>query len=201
MEFTTLALMAAFFAYLIKSRYQRHRIALLARELGQYRIEALMEQLTEGYQRALAETEDGRRLQIWQLLEPTESSLAQQFARFAQSFGQLDADEVRVSTLPIGLPYADRFVPGATFDLRLAFAIHAQGFSTVVANAAGRTPQRRAFVLMAEMLLMQHTCHWYCRSKTIASARLLARHHTAYEQVVASVDPTTRAAYRKLVGG
>lgn len=36
---------------------------------------------------------------------------------------------------------------------------------------------------------MQHTCHWYCRSKTVASARMLARHKTAYVQLLASVDP------------
>ena len=39
---------------------------------------------------------------------------------------------------------------------------------------------------------MQHTCHWFCNSKTVASARLLARHQTTYEQVLASVTPETR---------
>ena len=41
-------------------------------------------------------------------------------------------------------------------------------------------PKDRAFAILAEMLLMQHTCHWYCRSKAVASARMLARHQTSY---------------------
>jgi hypothetical protein len=47
---------------------------------------------------------------------------------------------------------------------------------------------------------MQHTCHWFCKSKTVASARMLARHKTSYEQLVAAVGPDTRAAYCELVG-
>jgi hypothetical protein len=47
---------------------------------------------------------------------------------------------------------------------------------------------------------MQHTCHWYCRSKRIASARLLRRHKPTHEQVLASVAPQTRRAYGALTG-
>ena len=57
----------------------------------------------------------------------------------------------------------------------------------------------RAFTMTAELMLMQHTCHWFCRSRTIASMRLLARHKTAYEQVLQSVSPATLKAYEKLV--
>lgn len=53
---------------------------------------------------------------------------------------------------------------------------------------------------MAELLLMQHSCHWFCRSKLVASARLLARHKTPYPKVLASVAPQSRQAYCKLVG-
>lgn len=49
--------------------------------------------------------------------------------------------------------------------------------------------KRRAFTMTAELMLMQHTCHWFCRSRTVASMRLLARHKTAYEQVLQSVAP------------
>jgi hypothetical protein len=80
-------------------------------------------------------------------------------------------------------------------------AIHAQGLGGVVANTHGRSRKDQAWTLSAELLLMQHTCHWYCKSKTVASARLLARHHTSYEQVLAAVSPDTRAAYGRLVGG
>jgi hypothetical protein len=57
-----------------------------------------------------------------------------------------------------------------------------------------------AFTISAELFLMQHTCHWFCKSKTVASARVLARHKTTYEQLVAAVAPDTRAAYCALVG-
>jgi hypothetical protein len=57
-----------------------------------------------------------------------------------------------------------------------------------------------AFTMSAELFLMQHTCHWFCKSKTVASARMLARHKTSYEQLVASVAPDTRTAYCALVG-
>ena len=53
--------------------------------------------------------------------------------------------------------------------------------------------------MSAELFLMQHTCHWFCKSKTVASARLMARHKTTYEQVLASVAPATRDAYQKLL--
>ena len=64
----------------------------------------------------------------------------------------------------------------------------------------GRSPRDKAFTMSAELFLMQHTCHWFCKSKTVASARLMARHKTTYEQVLASVAPATRDAYRALTG-
>ena len=54
--------------------------------------------------------------------------------------------------------------------------------------------------MMAELFLMQHSCHWFCKSKAVASARLVLRHQTAYEQVVKSVAPDTRQAYLTLIG-
>jgi hypothetical protein len=56
-----------------------------------------------------------------------------------------------------------------------------------------------AFTMSAELFLMQHTCHWFCKSKTVASARMLALHKTTYAQLVASVAPGTRDAYRALI--
>lgn len=60
-------------------------------------------------------------------------------------------------------------------------------------------PAPRAFAILAEVLLMQHTCHWYCRSTSVASARMLARQRTSYEQLVQAVLPQTRQAYLRLV--
>jgi hypothetical protein len=53
--------------------------------------------------------------------------------------------------------------------------------------------------MMGEMFLMQHSCHWFCRSKTIASARMLAQHQTRYEQALDAVSPETRQAYLAVV--
>jgi len=68
-----------------------------------------------------------------------------------------------------------------------------------VANEANRNHRDKAFMLTAELYLMQHTCHWFCRSKNVASARLLAQHKTSYQQVLESVSGNTRRAYQKLV--
>ena len=71
-----------------------------------------------------------------------------------------------------------------------------------LADSATEEERRaRAFMMTAELFLMQHTCHWYCKSKPVASARLLARHQTAYAQVIDAVDPATRRAYLALVKG
>ena len=66
-------------------------------------------------------------------------------------------------------------------------------------NSRKQSPKNKAFTLSAELFLMQHTCHWFCRSKTVASARMLARHKTSYAQLLASVSPETRQAYGALV--
>ena len=47
----------------------------------------------------------------------------------------------------------------------------------------------------AQLLLMQHTCHWFCRSKSTASVRMQVRHQTSYAQLLAAVSPQTRQAY------
>jgi hypothetical protein len=188
-------------AYVIASREQRQRIALLGGYLQNYRIEKLMETLTEGYLRALGEESQERREQILDLMQSNEASLSSQFSRFAAEIATLDAATVRVSRLPWSIPFASSLFPGAMFDLRKALDIHARGIANVVRNADERAPKDRAYVLSAEMLLMQHTCHWFCKSKTVASARLMARHKTTHEQVVAAVSPETRREYLRLIGG
>jgi len=79
-------------------------------------------------------------------------------------------------------------------------AIHASGIARAAGNQDGLAPRERAFVMTAELLLMQHSCHWFCKSKTVASARMLARHQTPHAQLVASVSPETRRAYLALTG-
>ncbi|NMM78676.1 hypothetical protein [Acidovorax sp. SRB_24] len=200
MDVLILAALIAFSAHLLKSRYQARRIALLGSHLAQFQIEKLMENLTQGYLRALGESDAGRREQVWNLLAGTEVALCEQFKRFAADFARVDAEETRVSKLPIALPYADRLLPAATFDLRQALQIHAQGIEAAARNEAGRSLRDKAFTMSAELFLMQHSCHWFCKSKTVASARMLARHQTSHDQLLAAVSPATRKAYGALVG-
>jgi hypothetical protein len=200
MDTFMLAMLVALGAFMLKSKYQRKRIALLGSHLGKYQIEKLMESLTEGYMRALGESDPARREQIWNLLASTEDSLCDQLNRLAADFAKVDEADARVSTLPLAIPYADKLFPAATFDLRKALAIHAQGVNQAVKNGAGRSPKAKAFTVSAELFLLQHSCHWFCKSRTVASARMLARQKTSYEQLVASVEPDTRKAYCSLTG-
>jgi len=185
----------------VKVQDQRQRIALLGRYLGQFQIEKLMENLTQGYLRALDEADPERRAQIWSMLGTAETELSTQFQRFVADFSKVWGDKARVSTLPIAIPYATKLFPKASFDLRQALAIHAQGIAAAAENSHNLSLRDKAYTMSAELFLMQHTCHWFCRSKTVASARMLARHKTPYAQLLASVSPETRQAYGALVGG
>lgn len=187
-------------AYVFRNLEQRRRITLLGHYLRPYQLEKLMEGLTSGYLRALGEDDPERSGPIWRLLESTEETLAGQLNRLGKDIGAMDGAQALVSTLPLALPWAGRLVPGAAFDLRQAIALHAQGFSDVVRNSQGLGRRKQAFTLSAELFLFQHTCHWYCRSRAVASVRMRARHQTSYEQVLAAVSPATRKAYAALVG-
>ena len=178
---------------------RRKRTALLASHLQPFQIERLMQQLTEAYMRALGETDLERQTQVLQLQQEAEQQLARQFQELARSFGQLAAPQAR--TLKLALPGIDKLLPQSTFDTRRVLQVHADGIGRAVRNEAGRSPRDKAFTLMAEMFLMQHSCHWFCRSKTIASARMLAQHKTHYEQALDAVSPDTRDAYLAVVNG
>jgi hypothetical protein len=199
MEIFTLLLLTAAGFYILKSQDQKRRIGLLGRYLGKYQIEKMMETLTEGYQRALSEPDASRQDQILALQNATELALSEQFNRFVAEFSRVDALDARVSKIGFAIPYADKLFPGTTFDLRKAFSIHAQGMTRAMDNPAGFSPKSRAFHISAELFLMQHMCHWFCRSKTVASSRLLARHKTSYAQLTNAVVPETRQAYNALI--
>ena len=179
---------------------QGRRIALLGRHLGRYQIEKHMETLTQGYLRALGESDPQRREQVLQLLQATEQTLTSQFSRFAQEFARADAAQTRTSKLAFSIPFADRLFAAATFDAREALVIHARGIEAAARNSAQAPSRDTAFTMSAELFLMQHTCHWFCKSRSVASARMLARHKTSHTQLVAAVAPETRAAYSALVG-
>ena len=195
-----LVLLAATASYFINAKQQRQRIAVLAEHLQPFQIEKHIEALTQGYLRAMGEKEDERRLQVLALLGDNEQSLVGQFNRFATSFQKVSEPMARVSKLPVSLPFATQFMAANTFDMRKLLQVHAQGFERVIRNEAGRSPRDKAFMMTAEILLMQHSCHWYCKSKSVASARMLARNKTPHEQLVQSVSLETGAAYQALVG-
>lgn len=201
MDILILAILITTGVYLLNGKAQRRRIALLGSHLGQFQIEKLMEALIDGYLRAMGEKTDERRDQIWSLLSTTESQLSEQLAQLATDFARIDADQARVSRLPIALPFAEQIFPNATFDMRRALAIHARGVDHVAQNTGHLNPKERAFMMTAELLLLQHTCHWFCKSRTIATARMLARHQTPHEQLVESVSAETRNAYLALING
>ena len=193
-------------SFVLRTKAQKQRIAVLAHFLRNYDIEKLMERLVAGYLRALDEKDPVRQQQIWELQQPTENSLASQFGSFAQALAAAaepsNGASFRISTQSFPLPFAsviEKFLGDkGSFDLRTAIRVHADGIAAVVANHEGRSPKDRAYTLLAEMYLMQHTCHWYCKSKAVASARMQLRNQTTYEQVLQSVSPTTRNAYMAL---
>lgn len=180
---------------------QRQRIALLAHHLGPLQIEKLMETLTQGYLRALGESDPARQAQVFAVLQGSEAQLATQFAQLAREFAAVPAAQARASTLAVSLPWASVLLPRATFDLRKLLAVHANGIARALRTDAGLSPRDRAFRISAELFLMQHSCHWFCKSRAVASARTLARHQTPHAQLVASVAPETRRAYLALTGG
>lgn len=201
MEFLSFLLIAMIVLTVYKSREQGARVALLASYLGKYQIERQMQSLIDGYMRWLGEQDPDRQRQLRGMLDGLEQSLSGQFEAFAADVAGMSAPLAQVNKLPFWIPFAQQLLPGyRLFDVRRAFAIHASGIAGVVANVAGRAPRDQAFTMTAELLLMQHTCHWFCRSKTVASARLVVQHQTPYEQVLRSVSPQTARDYRELVG-
>ena len=196
--FLPLALIVGF--QFLKAREQRRRIYLLGGYLSQYQIEKLMENVTEGYLRALGEENSERREQIWSLLATAETELSSQFQRFAADFSKVWNGQTQVSTLGFAFPYADKILPRQTFDRRHVIASHAEGIAAAAGNRRQLPLRDKAYTMSAELFLMQHSCHWFCRSRAVASARMQARHQTSHAQLIASVSPETREAYRKLTG-
>lgn len=200
MDTFVLFVLLAIGLHVLKTREQAQRIALLGAYLGKFQIEKLMQDVLGGYQRALGETDEQRQAQVWRHLETAEQTLSEQFNRFVLDFAQVPAPQARLSRLPLALPFVAQYFPASTLDLRKLLSLHAHGISQAVQNDPAQPAKRKAFTLSAELMLMQHSCHWFCRSKMVASARLLARHQTAYAQVLDAVAPSTRQAYLQLTG-
>ena len=202
MDFLTWIIVASIAVYVLQGVEHRRRVRLLGAHLAPTQVEKLMGGLIEGYMRALDEKDPERRQQVWAILSNSEKSLADQLQRLVSSFEQEPEADTRVSTLPLALPYFDRLMPTYTFDMRQALKLHARAVRNACApdDVDPETRKRMAFTMSAELLLLQHTCHWFCKTRTIASMRLIARQKTNYEQVLQSVARSTLSDYQKLVG-
>jgi hypothetical protein len=199
MEFLSLLFILAAGMHWLNTQGQRKRTALLAEQLRPYQIEKNMEQLTSAYMRALGESDLARQQQILQLQEQAEQQLTSEFQNLAREFAKLSAPPTRGFKLAI--PHIDQLSPKFTFDMRRLLEVHAQGIERAVNNLNGLPAKERSFRMMGEMFLMQHSCHWFCKSKTIASARMVAQHQTRYEQALDAASPETRQAYLDVVQG
>jgi len=190
----------AFSLQMRNSLEQRRRVLFLGRYLRRYQIESLMQSLVDGYLRAMGEQDMDRRQSIWSMLTQTEAQLYEQFQSLLTDLEDANPQGLRASTLPLSLPLATRWLPGATFNLREVLVVHGDGIARMLNNTAGLAERDRSYCMVAELLLMQHSCHWFCKSRWIASARMLARHKTSHDQLLEAVSASTRSAYRKIMG-
>lgn len=195
-------LIIAIGVFWLQTHLQRQRVGLLAKHLAPTQVEKILGTLIDGYLNAAAQTDPQRQEQMWLQLNQQEQRLVEHFQRFVDGFAKEPAQETRVSTLPWALPFFERIFPQYSFDMREALKLHAQAIRSACAPDEARGAQRRdmAFTMTAELLLMQHTCHWFGKTRTVASIRMIARHKTQYEQVLRSVQPSTRQAYLRLIG-
>jgi hypothetical protein len=202
MDFLTWIIVGSIAVYVLQNIEHRRRVRLLGAHLAPTQVEKLMGGLIEGYMRALDEKDSERSKQVWAILDNNEKTLADQLQRLSTTFAEESAQETRVSTLPLALPYFDRLMPSHTFDMREALKMHAQAVRAACApdDMDLEARKRLAFTMTAELLLLQHTCHWFCKTRTVASMRLIARQKTPYEQVLQSVSSSTRKAYQRLIG-
>lgn len=188
-------LVAVILGYGLRAKESRERIRLLGEHLQALEIERLLEQLHLGYQRALEDTQPGTRTLIWQQLESAERQLGRQAQELASTFENVPTAQARVSKWAGALPYVARWLPQNCFDMRDMLHVHADGLAEVAANADGLPAKQKAFRMLAEMLLFQHSCHWFCKSRSVATARMVLRHHTSPEQALQAVSANTRMDY------
>lgn len=181
----------------LRVRYQRARIVLLGQHLAELQLERYMETLTQGYTRAIHEDSESRQLQVLETFAQTERAAAAQLAALAKGMQKEDAQATRMGMLSFCVPYIERFLPSATRDFRDLLHIHANGLRYAVDNEAQWDAKARAYHLSAELYLFQHSCHWFCKSKAVADARLMLRHQVPHQKVLDSVSEPTRAAYQQ----
>lgn len=182
--------------WLLRVQYQRARIALLGNHLATLQIEKHMETLTQGYIRAINEDSDTRQLQVLETYAQAERVVAAQVQSLADRMRNESEGATKMATLPFCLPHAERLLPDTMLrDFRALLQIHADGLRHVVDNEERQDAKTRAYCLMAELYLLQHSCHWFCKSRTVADARLMMRHQVNHQKVLESVSSVTRLPY------
>lgn len=177
-------------------RYQKSHIALLGQHLAPLQLEKHIETLTQGYVRAIQADTEPRQLQILDTFSQTEQAVASQMQSLATSLQKESPTHTSMGILAFCLPYPERYLPTLTRDFRQLIQIHAQGVHHVVNNEAGWSPKERAFHLSAELYLFQNSCHWFCKSRNVANARLQVQHKVSYQKTLESVSERTRQAYQ-----
>lgn len=201
MDIVLSVLMVAIVWRVLCVQYQRGRIAVLARHLSGLQLERHMETLTEGYARAIRSDTESRQLQVLETFSPTERSVASQLRALADSFQKEGDQAAAMGVLRGCVPHIERFLPSLTRDFRQLLKIHAAGLRRLVDNEDSLSPKDRAFHLSAELYLFQHSCHWYCKSRGVADARLMLRHKVDHQKVIDSVSQQTRLAYGQWLAG
>ncbi|NYT76474.1 hypothetical protein H0A71_05660 [Alcaligenaceae bacterium] len=201
METVLILLMVAAAWQVLRVQYQRTHIALLGRHLASFQLERHMESLTQGYTRAIQEQNESRQIQVLETFGQTERAVAAQVQSLANAMQKESAQATGMGILPFCIPYAERFLPAAVRDFRNLLHIHAAGLRHAVDNEDGKDAKSRAYRLSAELYLLQHSCHWFCKSRTVANARLLMQHKVNHQKVLESVCTETRSSYQRWLQG
>lgn len=195
MDFVLSLILLAIVWRILCLRYQRGHITLLGGHLANLQLERHMETLTQGYTRAIKEDSESRQLQVFDMLGQSERAIASQVQALANSMQKEGASATAMCALPVCIPYVERFLPSLTRDFRALLRIHSAGLRHVVDNTENWSVKDRAYHLSAELYLFQHSCHWYCKSRSVADARLMLRHQVDHKKVLDSVSERTRSAY------
>ena len=197
MEASFLLLAAVALGWGLSHRDQAARIAFLAQHLSRFQIERHMQNLTQGYLRVLAEEDPERRRQGWDSFAGSENAVAGQIENLAQAMSKEPTERTRMGRWLFHVPYVERLGPGASRDFRELLRLHAEGVRRTVDNTAGLGRKDRAFQLSAELLLFQHSCHWFCKSRAVADTRLAAAHRVTCQKVLESVSDDTLRDYKR----
>lgn len=176
---------------------QGRRIAFLSEQLDGLQLERHMQTLTQGYLRVLGEDDAERRRQGWAGFSGIEAAAANQLEGLARRVSGAPTELTRMGKWLVHVPYIERINAAATRDFGALLKLHAEGLRTVVDNTAGLPPKQRAYQLSAELLLFQHSCHWFCKSRALADARLGAAHRVTHAKALESVSEHTRRAYMR----